>query len=228
MNSFFVFPESRIVDFKIAFWAGLYSGAITSIIVGLVIGIILWQIQKKSEEREVTRQCERDLSLFVQNLRSYLNRNNIIPIPKGAKEALPTNASRSLYFINNNPVNYWIEKLNVSKYPYLSKINEIMKVNLEFENCCHDLDSVLLTKLAEHYNPRSMNYNLAKEFILLLFVGVKKDDISTWFANLDTNITYQYYEDMLVDTRINSTLSAFQHKRTQLLNLLTELRDMLT
>jgi len=102
-------------SFWVSFWAGLWSGAISSIITGLVVGLIIWRITVASENRYVSRQCDRQISAFKSQVQFLFTKPNAITMDAPLAEMLPEPIRSVKNSLNDVPLDTWTNDARVQK-----------------------------------------------------------------------------------------------------------------
>lgn len=221
-------PEIKAPDYWVSFWAGLFSSTLSSLFIGLIVGLILWKFQQREENMQVKHECEREMSIFIQKLRTKLRLSNVTMLSDQADTWLPKFALDSLDIISNQPIEYWTNYLfDQSSQEKLAVLRYIGYAQSEFLVASSELDTIVADRVRIIYRGNNSVYyrNYIPTFLALIN-GAPKQEIAKWSDVYNDDLQASYNKLTEDDHVVSSSIGRYRESKEQLLlhfNLLQQL-----
>ncbi|MGJ9383250.1 hypothetical protein [Salipaludibacillus sp. CF4.18] len=215
-------PESRWLDFNVNFYSNLFSGIISGVFTGIIVGVIIWKLQSKDRKKQIERECTREANIFLQNLKEKVNYSPAITISEDPVEVLPSNTYKTILYINENPLAYWISNLKKSQNQELGTCLKLLELYRRYVKSASHLDAKVTNRLIEDHDSLNYSHYLAPFYGLLS--GVNIDKLNRFFhLNKLTPDLIKRFEAIQKEENIEKPLQEYICNRDKLLDKFNEL-----
>ncbi|MDO6658680.1 hypothetical protein [Anaerobacillus sp. 1_MG-2023] len=178
-NSFFNLPSSRMADFKITFWGGLYSGIISGVVTGLIVGIVIWLLQSKHEKKQLQKTCEREVSLFLEEAKRYIGGSNASLISQSGLGSIPENARDFIQFIEDDkPLPFWESNIEKDYIKVVRKIILVKTYYYKLSQASSHLDTIIANEFLKYTD--TLNYPYYMKYFYGLLNGYSIESLQKW------------------------------------------------
>jgi gas vesicle protein len=214
--------EVWMQEFWISFYAGLWSGLISSFVGGIIVGIAIWLLQINKENREVRRNCERELLSFIDRLIRDLLTDVFYQISTSPSSVLPEVYEKVASRIDNLEVSYWSE--NIKRKEMKRTIELIKKVKNSYnryKTTCYMLEVNVNHELHE-MRISSGNAQNGRKYMYCSTIGI---DIEKQLTNFSGDPYRNNYDT--IKEKYSDQFSLYKSTMNELINDITVLKGKL-
>jgi len=218
-----------------AFIISYYSCLASGIIAGIFTGLTILGCQHWIDKRRIKAQCEKELAVFIEKVRSFINEFDPIRIDD-IKSSIPTSAQKLIEAIRTVSVDTWHEDLPENKsvnliikarscYYYFDEVGTFFHNNLYpfYRNKYKEFENTEKEKIPMYITLESFVQGNITFFLKMTFSDKK--------VALESDLERVYiilYKQAIQDEFVSECKNLYLHAREKLKKTVKELSDEIT
>jgi hypothetical protein len=219
-------PSDKFADFNVSLWAGLISGVVAGIFTGIIVGWIIWKIQSRHENIEQQKQCEREVSIFIQQLKVSLQSSTAYFRSSNPSRCLPSNIVDTIDLIVEKPINYWVHNLKDTYIRELKLLLDVVNIFLIFKKASSILEPAVQYYLLKQFDELNYSYYIPSFYGILNGHDIDELKLYQQIPSL-SNERIEIIREIIENTEIKPLSDEYTRCRTKLIDKVIELSSFI-